>query len=55
MIISRSVILTMRSVLNMIVEEIKTRVLYSWLLSDSRAFNEIVGKNMVDPVGHRWQ
>jgi hypothetical protein len=38
-----------------VVEKIKTRILCSKCFSENRAVYDIMWRNIVEPVGHRWQ
>jgi hypothetical protein len=47
--ISRCILLRMRSVSDKVVEKIKTHILYSIAFSENRAVYEIMWQNMVEP------
>jgi len=38
-----------------VLEEIKTRILYSIMFSENRALHEIIWKYFVEWAGHKWQ
>jgi hypothetical protein len=53
LIISRSVLLGMRTVSGKVVDKIKTHILCSKTFSESRAVCEIMWKDIVEPGGHK--